>query len=205
MRIIIIIWISIYCILFSSQADHIPQPLPKTTLEKIEQKLNHIKTLKARFIQTDNAHKILSGNFYLSRPVKIRFEYDSPAPYLIVGDGKSLVYDDYLTQQATFFSSESILPPLLSKQNIVLDTDVKILKSWETTHAFFLLVENELGGQILFEFDSNHALKGWTTHDIYGQKVKISLLRTEANIPLAEELFIYRRSPRPQKHTHLQS
>ncbi len=176
------------------------QSIPPQSLNKIEQNLNSIETLKARFIQKDDSQTLLSGTFYLVRPWKIRFEYDSDAPYLIVGDGNSLIYEDYITQHVTFFSAETLLPPLLTKKNISLEQDVKILKSWIEDGSYFLLIKNDAGGQILFEFGKDHHLKGWTTHDAFGKKIKISFLRLEKNIPLSDELFTYRRSPSLRKN-----
>ncbi|MEI8321049.1 MAG: outer-membrane lipoprotein carrier protein LolA [Alphaproteobacteria bacterium] len=175
--------------------------LPAHTLKCIEKKLNHIETLKARFIQKDSSDQILSGTFYLVRPFNIRFEYDAPAPCLIVSDEKSLIYEDYKTQQVTFFPAKALLPDLLTKKNISLSKDVKILKSWIKDGNSFLFVANEAGGQIMFEFNKEGTLKGWTTQDAFDQTIKVSLLRTEENIPLASDLFVYKRSP-TRKHKH---
>ena len=58
-------------------------------------------TLTARFEQMDAVNKSLKGTFYLSRPGRLKFEYDPPAPFLIVANGSSLIYEDATTQQAT--------------------------------------------------------------------------------------------------------
>ena len=61
-------------------------PVPQETA-KIETYLRGISTLKARFVQTDNYGQQTAGDFYLSRPGKMRFQYDAPLTDFIVALG----------------------------------------------------------------------------------------------------------------------
>lgn len=61
--------------------------------------LRSVTTMTADFQQTDRAGKVLTGKLTLKRPGKIRFQYQSGVPILIVGDGNSLWFIDYQVAQ----------------------------------------------------------------------------------------------------------
>ena len=59
-------------------------------LDKVSAYLNSIRTMKAGFIQTGPEGDDVQGKLYLVKPGRIRFEYDPPAPLLVVSDGKTV-------------------------------------------------------------------------------------------------------------------
>lgn len=75
-----------------------------TGTERLNKFMKKAKTVEATFTQevVSEQGKITQtaiGKFYLKRPGKFRWEYQSPNPQLIVGDGKKLwVYDKELEQ-----------------------------------------------------------------------------------------------------------
>ena len=75
-----------------------------TGTERLNKFMKKAKTLEATFTQEvvseqGQIMRTAIGKFYLKRPGKFRWEYQSPNPQLIVGDGKKLwVYDKDLEQ-----------------------------------------------------------------------------------------------------------
>src|SRR5690554_5782401 len=65
-------------------------PGDQDTIQRVEDYLNSIKTLDARFQQVDSNNKRASGRIYIQKPGKLRFEYDPPTPVLIVANGRHL-------------------------------------------------------------------------------------------------------------------
>ncbi len=63
-------------------------------VQEAERYLQKLKTAKARFIQTTSSGPQLSGDFYLSRPGKLRFQYDAPLKDYIVADGSFIYFYD---------------------------------------------------------------------------------------------------------------
>ena len=62
---------------------------PAEIVQKAESYLNSLKTLKANFTQMAQWNQTnVTGDFYLSRPGKLRFDYDPPVEDFIVADGK---------------------------------------------------------------------------------------------------------------------
>ncbi|MFM2301043.1 MAG: hypothetical protein RLZZ84_779 [Pseudomonadota bacterium] len=61
--------------------------------------LRGISTLRADFIQTDRNGRQLRGVMTMKRPGRIRFQYESGVPFLIVSDGSALTFVDYQVRQ----------------------------------------------------------------------------------------------------------
>ena len=78
----------------------------KITVKRVEKYLNELFTLKSRFLQATSTGNYTEGTLYLSRPGKMRIEYDPPAQLLIVADGTWLIYNDIELDQITH------LPPV---------------------------------------------------------------------------------------------
>ena len=62
----------------------------RAELDAISAYLNGIVTLKGGFIQIEPSGGVDQGSFYISKPGKMRFEYDPPSPTLIVADGHTV-------------------------------------------------------------------------------------------------------------------
>ena len=79
----------------------------KSDLTQIENYLNNIKFLNASFIQESSTGEISKGKFLLSRPGKMRVEYDKPTPLLIIANGSVLAYTDLELEETSYLSTNS--------------------------------------------------------------------------------------------------
>ena len=69
--------------------------LPKNnTLKLVKDYLGDIKTLQARFSQTDYMGEIMTGELFLKKPGKIRFSYDPPNYLQIVSKQQAILIFD---------------------------------------------------------------------------------------------------------------
>src|SRR3546814_11492023 len=68
-------------------------------LATVQQYLGSVDTMTAQFTQTDRAGEVLTGPLSLKKPGKIRFQYVTGVPILIVGDGKALFFTVYSVNQ----------------------------------------------------------------------------------------------------------
>ena len=82
-------------------------------IKKIENYLNGIKTMEARFVQTASNGNTAEGKFYIEKPNKIRMTYDAPTSVLIVGDGNFIVYNDTELDQVTHIDYDDIPASLI--------------------------------------------------------------------------------------------
>ena len=70
-------------------------------IAKIEAYLNGLKTLKARFMQVAQDGGVSQGTAWLERPGRMRFQYDPPAPFLLIAAHGVLTFNDSSLQQTS--------------------------------------------------------------------------------------------------------
>src|SRR6188472_23156 len=61
---------------------------------EVERYFNSIRTLQARFVQSNPNGSVVQGTLYLRRPGRMRFEYDAPSQLKIVADGSQVTLWD---------------------------------------------------------------------------------------------------------------
>ena len=100
----------------------------KLSLKDISQALNALKTVKGAFTQINDDGSITTGTIYIKRPGRARFEYNPPAPALVMAGGG----------QVAIFDPKSNLPPeqyplkrtplnLILKRNVHLNQENKVV------------------------------------------------------------------------------
>ena len=167
----------------------------EATLARVEKYLNGIRTLSARFIQVTDDGRLAEGSLALSRPGKMRFEYDPPVPILMVADGFSLLYYDKELEQATF------LPLWETPLWFLIRDKVAMQESLEITgieldkgilHLGFRDPDRADEGEVTLVFsDEPLQLIKWRIEDPQGFSTEVSLLELRSNEKLSPSLFLY--------------
>ncbi len=152
--------------------------------------LNLISTenLKFQFQQKIN-EKIETGNCIISYPKKIFCEYDDFYQKVLVSNGKSLLINSNKNDQFYRYALEKTpLNLILDKEFIIEKIDLmKQEININSSYKFQLDYEN-LEIAIFFD-EKNLNLRGWTTMDIYQNKVETNLSSVETNILVDEKIF----------------
>jgi outer membrane lipoprotein-sorting protein len=178
--------------------DTLVQPrFSKTDQDLIDKARAHLQTLsaaKGRFTQTDNRARQSKGVWYLSRPGKIRFEYDAPTSLLIISDGKTVKkWDPRLKTMDAFPLSETPLSLFLSRQ-IRFDQGVIITKITKDNSGFKLTARDrrkQVEGYIDLRFEGpSPKLKSWTITDAQGRATTILLDTIEPMGIAKADLFV---------------
>ncbi|HEY1096716.1 MAG TPA: outer membrane lipoprotein carrier protein LolA, partial [Alphaproteobacteria bacterium] len=97
-----------------------------TLIKNAEKYLNSITTLKSEFLQTHSDGTRYSGDFYLSRPGRLRFQYRPPLNDYIVADGLLVHYWDSEVKNYSNAPIGSTLADFLLRKNIKLSGDVSV-------------------------------------------------------------------------------
>ena len=96
-------------------------------LHKIENYLQSIQYLEASFIQESSEGTIVEGKFYLSRPGKMRIEYNEPSKILIIVNGRVMSYQDLELEETSYLTTNSTPASFLVRKKISFDAkDVQI-------------------------------------------------------------------------------
>ena len=164
-------------------------------IARIEQYLNSVKTLKARFIQTANDGQQVAGDFLLKRPGRMRFEYDAPVTDFIVADGLLVYYYDGQMKEQSSMPISSSLADFFLRPNLKLSGD---LTASDIKHdGGFLQVtlrqtKEPLDGALTLAFSEEpFALRRWRIVDAQGAVTEVELFDAKTGITLENSLFKY--------------
>lgn len=177
-------WFLIALVLFAPPA-HAQALAPASTeaqglIAKAVKGLEALPAIKGRFVQTGPDGQSVGGTFYLWRPGKLRFEYDSPSPLLVVADGYNVkVADRALKTVDSYPIGTTPLKVILSK-TVRLDRDAKITRVSKTADGVTFSARDKKGeadGEISLLFDPQiKTLKEWTVTDGAGGRTRIQLV-----------------------------
>ncbi|MHA1541334.1 MAG: LolA family protein [Alphaproteobacteria bacterium] len=161
-------------------------------VSRAEKYLNTVQNLRGSFSQTSSNGMKDSGEFYLSRPGKMRLEYQTPMT--IVSDGKRLIYHDKSLDQITHLALDSIPAGILFRPHIRLKgKDIKVLKT-EYKDGFAELtvaMSDDPGAGSLKMYFTNKAfsLRGWQVKDASGLVTRVTLNDVKEVGALKKSLF----------------
>jgi outer membrane lipoprotein-sorting protein len=172
----------------------------KADVDRVQAYLNGIRTLSSRFEQASGDGGTASGQLWLARPGRMRFEYDPPVPVLLVANGKNIFYYDKELQQVSELRVEDTPAGFLLRDQIALSGDVTLTRFEHQPGAIRLtMVETREPGQgsaTLVLDDKPLQLRQWTIVDPQQKQVTVALDDPHYGAPLDEKLF-YWTDPRP--------
>ncbi len=168
----------------------------RKAVQRVEDYMNSIDTLQARFIQLNPNGRFVEGTLYLWRPGRMRFEYDPPIPYRLMADGGRLVFYDAELETATYLSVDGTPLEVLLAKAVRLSDDVEVTKV-ERGHASLRItavwVPMRDRGMVQITFSERpFELKKWSIIDAEGIAVHIALLDTRYGIELDPKLFEFK-------------
>lgn len=160
-----------------------------------ESYLANLKTAKARFLQTAPDGKQAIGTFYLSRPGKLRFEYDLPVRDFVVADGFFIYfYDAKLGEQSNAPIGQTLADFLL-RPDLKLSGDIRVAevrRSGGLLLVKLVQTKDEGAGSLTLGFEENPMrLKKWRVTDATNAVVEVELFQMEEGINLPDGLFVY--------------
>lgn len=162
-------------------------------LSTIAQKLNSIKTAKGRFKQLNPNGAVITGDYYLSRPGKMRFVYDPPNHIVLLSDGHWAMQLDTKMQSSMHKRLKSTPLYFLLRDNVSFDDGVEIINHENNGHMIKITLAQKgqrNKGSVIMEFDANnHDIKSWTIIDPKRGNIKVLLTSMERGIPLDKNLF----------------
>ena len=177
-----------------------PAPAPaslsqqqQALVARVEQYLNSITTMKARFLQTNAAGAVSSGTYYVRRPGRLRFEYDPPVPILIVADGTQVTMVDFKQQDFSQWPIGWTAASFLVAENLRLSGDITVtdarLVDGDIHITMYQTKRPNEGRATMIVQDSPMLLKGWSITDAKGNQVSVSLTKVESGIDLSKISF----------------
>jgi outer membrane lipoprotein-sorting protein len=166
-------------------------------IEKAEAYLNDVTTLKAHFMQVSPDGSTTDGTVYLSRPGRLRLDYEPPSPIQVIADGHFLIYFDKQLKQVSYLDLDASPAGVLVRAKVKLNgEDLKVTK---VTHQpgvlnVTIIKASDPGqGSITLVFtQSPFQLRQWQVTDPQGQITAVSLFDAETGLSLDKDLFYFK-------------
>ncbi len=164
-------------------------------IERAEKYLQDMKTAQARFVQTTHDGTQLVGTFYLSRPGRLRFEYDPPIKNFIVADGLFVYFYDAELEEQTNAPIQATLANFFLRKNFSLSDDLIVKDAkhvGDMLHINVIQAEEPEAGSITFGFSEKpFELKKWRVIDPQGMITEVELFYLKKGVKHPKNLFVY--------------
>ena len=182
------------------------RPSLREVLRGVENKYNRLKSMKAHFQQMVRQGSGLlrseQGQLYLSKPGRMRWEYESPEPKLFVTDGKSAVLflpAENRVMQSAIKETDDIKAPLafllgrlnFDEQFQKLETSPQ-LAPLEQGNIVFKAYSKKLADRlewVVFEVTPAYEIRRVVAREQGGLETEFRFNRVEANPALADSIF----------------
>jgi len=179
---------------------HALTPADTADAQRVQDYLNNIHTLQSRFEQVSNDGGVATGTIWLSRPGKMRVEYDPPVPILLVATDERIWYYDKKLQQVSFFDLKDTPAWFLLQPNVRFGGDISVSNLERGPGVLRVTVHEaknpSLGEATLVMSEKPLELRKWQIVDAQRKQVTVTLDDPHYGVPLSPQLF-YWTDPRP--------
>ncbi|MBL8806852.1 MAG: outer membrane lipoprotein carrier protein LolA [Rhodospirillales bacterium] len=167
----------------------------KADIARAETYLDSIRTLESRFLQIGPDGSVAEGSFYLSRPGKMRLDYDAPNPNLLVADGRAFVHIDRYLKTIAYLPIDSTPAGLLVRERIRLSDDVRVVgleRGPAVLRVSIVQTADPRAGRLVLAFaDRPFSLASWSFVDSQGLTTRVSLIDPKFGQPIDPAKFTF--------------
>ena len=171
-------------------------------LKSIEDYLNSVHSLEAKFNQTNYDGSESSGLIWLEKPGKLRLEYEQPSSLLVISSSGFTAVIDRLsnTLPQRYFTKNIPLNFLVEKNvNFLEEENSFALSESEDTIKLKIFIDNS-ESKLIINFTTNPlTISGWTIQTATGEIITLNLFDTKFNVEITED-WIFGIGGEIQKH-----
>ena len=145
-----------------------------------------MQILSGKFVQVGPDGRRTQGTFYISKPGKVRFEYDDPSPIELIADGQSVVVRDRkLATQDVYPLSQTPLRFLLA-DHVDLMKDTNLVAVYADDVFITVVIEEKNGivgtSRLMIMFSAKDMqLKQWTVTDPQGYDTTVAVYNLDTS------------------------
>jgi len=158
----------------------------RAIVDRVNSYLSSVQTLTGNFIQVGPDGSRTQGDFFISKPGRVRFEYDDPSPIELIADGSSVVVRDRrLATQDVYPLSQTPLRFLLA-EHVDLAKDTHLVSVYADDVFVTVVVEEKNGivgtSRLMIMFSAKDMqLKQWTVTDPQGYDTTIAVYNLDTS------------------------
>lgn len=164
-------------------------------VRRIEDYLNRLTTMEARFLQNNPDGTYATGDLYMHRPGKVRFEYDPPVPLLLVANGKWLTHVDKELKQVSNYPLDETPAHFLLQKHIDFGDGIQVKGLSRGNRTLRIEVADarnpDIGSVTLTFAEQPLELRAWTVTDSQGLKTELALANAKFGGRIDPDLFEY--------------
>lgn len=164
----------------------------RALLARIEDYLNRVTTFEARFLQLADG-RLAQGRIYMSRPGRMRIDYDPPVPVFMVAKGVWVMYHDRKLLQTSYIPASQTPLSFLLSEDIDLENSAEIIgfeRDGNAIHVSLVMRDLPDAGSLTIIMEDNPLrLVKWRVVDAQGTSVEVALLDARFGIVLDDDLF----------------
>jgi len=160
-------------------------------VQKAESYLQSLKTAKADFVQISSLGSRLSGQFYLNRPGKLRFDYNEVDDF-VVADGLFVYfYDSQLGEQSNAPIGQTLADFLL-REDLSLSGDLEVRNVFREEgylHIAVVQTDNPAAGAVELVFSEiPFDLNRWKVTDAQGLTTEVMLKNIQKDVVFGNDV-----------------
>ena len=179
----------------AAPASAVLTPQDTLALQRIAAYLNGIRTMTARFQQIANNGGLSTGQVWVARPGRMRFEYQPPNPITLLADSTSVYYWDKQLNQTSKYELRSTPAWFFLRDPISFGADV-IVTRFEHAGAVSRVTvvesaQSDAGSLTLVLTENPLTLRQWIVVDQQAKTTTVTLSALQFGMALDPKLFQY--------------
>jgi len=165
-----------------------PLNILASSKEEIKNKLKVTDNISFKFTQKIGK-ETEEGECVIFYPKKILCKYDDIYNKVLVSNGRSLLINSKKISNYLRYNLKDTPLNLILDKKFLLERleQVEIVQENDETFSFEITHNNNLLN--IFFDKNNYEIKGWTTTDIYQNRVETKLFNIKSNIMIDEKIF----------------
>lgn len=160
--------------------------------QKIADHFTNVKTMMGEFVQFGPRGEQTGGKFYIERPGRLRFNYEPPADFRVIADGKSVALINNKMKTADLYSLRNTPLKLILDEEIDLSGNkVKGVREEADLTTIQLADRNLFGNAtIAMMFDpQTYDLRQWTITDAQGKDTTVMIFNVQEGVTFDPSVF----------------
>lgn len=173
-----------------------PSEEDRRDIARVEDYLNGLRTLRARFVQVSDRGAVAEGRLHIQRPGRLRLDYGDPVRLTILAARGQLIQHDFELKQTTYLLLSQTPAAVLLRERVSLQGEVTVVGVQRTPGMLrveLVQTSDPRAGRIAFAFaERPFLLASWTVVDGQGATVQVTLSEIEQGVPIDQLLFQFR-------------
>jgi outer membrane lipoprotein-sorting protein len=169
-----------------------PEQAVTASAQQIADHFANIKTMTGEFVQFGPNGEQTGGTFYIERPGRLRFDYNTKNNFKVIADGRSVAVSNIRMKTYNIYPlSKTPLKLLLGNRIDLSSNEVKDIQQSPDATTIKLADKSVFGdSKLTMMFDpKTYALKQWTVTDAQGKDTTVMIFNVEEGVKIDPSLF----------------